>query len=162
NPENKKTEVQFFDRRDPYAFTFWKLGPADGGGKKVEIEFRRQVTSATGRINGSLIEAISRSTGDEQLAYRFMDAYVLDFNIIKSLRRGARFSLTYEKLFQGSTFIRTGEILETSLEIGDRIETREFVALKNGGGFIGGNNYDNRPFYAPVNYIRVTSLFQAR
>lgn len=162
NPQSKKIEVQFYDNSTPTGFSFWRQGRGESGSNKVQIQFTKNIATATGIINGSLVEAITRATGDELLAYRFMDAYVLDYNIPKSLQKGARFSLTYEKLFQGNTFIRSGEILKTELTLNGRREVREFKKLSVGGIFTGGKSHDDRPLYAPVNNIRVSSLYQPK
>jgi murein DD-endopeptidase MepM/ murein hydrolase activator NlpD len=91
-----------------------------------------------------------------------MDAYILDYNLNRGLEHGAKFWLVVEKKYDGPHFIRYGEVLQTSLVIRDRNVQKRFIKLEgNGGVFIAENDLiKNRPFYSPVSYLRVASLFQ--
>jgi len=116
----------------------------------------------SGKIKGSLIESLAKvAGGDDLIGYRFMDAYLLDYNLPKQLSRNAKFSFDVEKLYYDGKFLRFGQILNTELEIQGQIITRNFKALKSGGIFIGSDiDYASRPFYAPVDHIKISSLFQ--
>lgn len=159
-----RTEFRFFDRNSDNAYVFWREGKDKAGADVKKQKFTRRVFTARGEVNGSLIESITKKVGDELIAYRFMDAYILDYMLQKEVKRGAKFVLSYEKLFDGSQFIRHGEVLRTELEINGRNVVREYVELKNGGIFFDprGQNRDDRFFYAPVEKVRVSSLFQPR
>jgi murein DD-endopeptidase MepM/ murein hydrolase activator NlpD len=159
---SSRTELRFFDRNADIAFLFWRQGK-ESGAQRVRQKFNKKVAKAEGVINGSLVESINRKVNDELLAYRFMDAYVLDYKLTKELQRGAKFKITYEKVYDGSQFIRHGEVLATELELNGRLIKREFIELKNGGIFVDHNlSRENRPFYAPVDYVSISSLFQPR
>jgi murein DD-endopeptidase MepM/ murein hydrolase activator NlpD len=156
-----RTELRFFDRTKDLSYLFWRDAKAAGAAKTPQ-KYTRKIATAEGEINGSIIESINRKVGDELVAYRFMDAYILDYKLQKEVRRGAKFKLTYEKVYDGAQFIRYGEVLRTELEIDGRNVVREFVSLKNGGIFFDPRvSRDNRPFYAPVDLVRISSLFQA-
>jgi murein DD-endopeptidase MepM/ murein hydrolase activator NlpD len=162
-PKNKKTEVHFFDAHKPTAFAFWKQGRDDGGGETLKLDLEKKTQTVSGKIYGSLVGAIREKTNDDQLGYRFMDAYLLDYtDVAKKIQRGAKFSLTYEKLYQDGVFIRNGEILKSELDVQGQKETRQYLSLSNGGVYVGGPSLSNRPLYAPVNLIRISSLYQPR
>jgi murein DD-endopeptidase MepM/ murein hydrolase activator NlpD len=157
-----RTELRFFDRTLDMGYSFWREGK-DAGSTKVPQKYVRKISVAEGKVNGSLIESIVKQVGDELVAYRFMDAYLLDYKLPKEVQRGAKFKLTYEKIYDGNQFIRYGEVLRTELEVDDRNVVREYVNLKTGGIFYDPRmNYESRPFYAPVDKVSISSLFQPR
>ena len=161
--KNDRLEVRFYSKKAPLAYSYWKKGQQISGGNQIPVNFDARVATARGVIRGSLIESISKIIGDDVLAYRFMDAFMLDYNLPKLLQKNAPFSITYEKLYDNGQFIRFGEVLKAELEISGQRISREFKALSKGGVFINTDtDYSDRPFYAPVDYIRISSLFQPR
>ncbi len=156
----KRTEVVFFDRFKNTIYSFWKAQDNKAGATVKKAALRKIITRARGTVKGSLVESINHVVKDELLAYRFMDAFLLDYDL-KGLQRGAQFALTYEKLYSGPTYIRGGEILHAELEINGKMRVREYHATKHGGIFVAPKDHHaNRPLYAPVDYIRISSLFQ--
>jgi murein DD-endopeptidase MepM/ murein hydrolase activator NlpD len=94
------------------------------------------------------------------VASRFIDAYVFDLKSSRRLDRGARFGLTVEKLYENGQFIKYGEVTATSLDINGVPVHKKFIKHKAGGVFFSaGDLLDDRPFYAPVEYIKVASRF---
>lgn len=157
-----RTEIRFFSKKSPTAFVFWRQGENSGSDQLV-IKYDKRVVNATGRIRGSLIESISKAVGDDLVAYRFMDAFLLDYNLPKVLQKNAPFSITYEKLYDQGQFVRYGEVLRAEIEIAGETVVRDFRQLKKGGIFLNSkNDHATRPFYAPVDYISISSLFQPR
>ncbi|RYZ89839.1 MAG: M23 family metallopeptidase, partial [Proteobacteria bacterium] len=97
------------------------------------------------------------------VASRFMDAYMMDYNLNRGIERGAKFNFVVEKKYDGPYFIRYGEVVQTSLELRGRPVQKRFVRINNtaGGVFIANSDMlKSRPYYAPVDYIRFASLFQ--
>jgi murein DD-endopeptidase MepM/ murein hydrolase activator NlpD len=156
----KKIEVYFFDNFFNQAFVFWKSKGEVGASTRKDF-LRAELVSATGKISGSVVQSIQDVVRDEQLPYRFMDAFVLDFNIQKDVQKGATFRIDYQKLYLGKQFVRMGQVLRAELFIKGRKVLREFKATADGGVFVDPNdNHVDRPFFAPVDVIRVSSLFQ--
>ncbi len=159
-------EVKFYSLEKPKAYVFWRGADKTSAGATVErIDFKTRVVTASGVLRGSLVENIRRAVGgDDLLAYRFMDAFLLDYhNLPRRLQKNAPFSLTYERLYENGEFIRHGEILRAELQVGQELAAREFKRMKKGGIFVNHEtDYAQRPFYAPVDYIRFSSLFQPR
>ncbi|OFZ16315.1 MAG: hypothetical protein A2Z20_07635 [Bdellovibrionales bacterium RBG_16_40_8] len=161
--KDSKTEIHFFSKKKPLAYSFWRKGQQTSGASKVPIKYETRVVTARGAVRGSLVESIAKTVGDDLVAYRFMDAFLLDYNIPKGLQKNAPFSITYEKLYDRGQFIRFGEVLRAELEISGERVARVFKSLDEGGVFLDTKtDFSDRPFYAPVDYIRISSLFQPR
>ena len=159
--ESGLMNIRFFDRFKNLSYSFWKKSD-DAGAKREPASLKSKVVTVDGKVVGSIVGSIRRAVGDEMLAYRFMDAFLLDVNM-KKLQKGAKFHIKYEKLFAGNQFIRLGEVHRAELEVKGKKLVREFQPLKRGGVFIAHrDNHDSRPLYAPVDYIRISSLYQPR
>lgn len=130
--------------------------------KTTQVPYTYENKSAEGVINGSLLEVLIRQTKNEPLAQRFIEAFHTEIDMSR-LERGARFSLKYSiKMFQGKA-IRFGEITEAQLENAGQVFKRRFVGDLSRGTFVGPDSREESfPLYAPVNFIKVTSLFSKR
>lgn len=154
--------VYLFGHYFRYAYFFMKDGHSVQT-RATPADFSRKLVQVSGKVVGSLIESIRQLTGDETLAYRFLDAYTLSGNPVRLLKRGDRFEMTYEQLYLGGTFIRNGEVLNTSLEINGETRRRKFVNFPDGGVFISKDKAQAaKPFYAPVSYLKISSLYNPR
>lgn len=153
--------IRFFDRFRNLSYSFWKKED-DAGAKREPASLKAKIMKVNGEVHGSVVGSIRKAVGDEMLAYRFMDAFLLDVNM-KKLQKGANFHITYEKLYSGDQFIRLGEVHRAELEVRGKKLVREFKPLKRGGIFVAANdNHKKRPLYSPVDYIRISSLYQPR
>ncbi len=158
-----RSELKFFDKHNDIAYVFWRDSKGSAGASKVAASFTRKVLTVQGTVQGSILQSIADKVGDELVAYRFLDAYVLEYNLRKTVARGAPFKITYEKLYDGQDFIRYGEVLRTEIEVSGRKIVRQLMPLDGGATFVGPNiRSDNRFFFSPVDTIRVSSLFQPR
>ncbi len=158
---NETVILEFFDRDRDYIYKYWRRGKKVAGSEKNIREYTKKTITAQGTVNGSLIGSINQQIPDKLLPYHFMDAYVFDHNLKRVLQKGAKFSLTVEKKFDGGEFIKYGQILKTELEINGKNVVRHFVPFEDGGSFVDAKtNQNNRPFYSPVKYSHITSVFQ--
>ncbi|MCB0414334.1 MAG: hypothetical protein KDD50_08380, partial [Bdellovibrionales bacterium] len=131
--------------------------------KKITEHFTKKIKSAQGKVNGSIIGSLERKINNKSISYRFLDAYAFKHNLKKELKRNAFFSIVYEEKYDGDFYIKPGEVLKTQIEINGDIETRHFVSYKDGGSFLSTQPIlSDRPFYAPVNYVRISSYFNPR
>jgi murein DD-endopeptidase MepM/ murein hydrolase activator NlpD len=65
------------------------------------------------------------------------------------------------KQYEMGQFVKYGEVTQTSLEIDGQAVRKKFVRHKDGGVFFNDQDLlENRPFFAPVNYIKIASTFQ--
>lgn len=159
--DGDSTEMRLYDPQKDIVFVIKKTGKTVDA-RMARAVFKTTVARYDGQVRGSLMANILDKTNSNWVASRFMDAYVMDYNLNRGLARNSKFWLTVEKKYDGPFFIRYGEVLQTSLNIRGRIVQKRFVKLNNGGGvFIAESDLlKSRPFYAPVNYIRIASLFQ--
>lgn len=162
NKELQLKQLTFFDPDSDSSFVVWQ----DGGsaGSRVQTEtFVTKIKNVTGRVRGSLLESLLRAAPDIRIAYRFMDAYVLDFDLRKAVQREAFFRVKYEEKYQANRLVKTGEVLETELEVGPSRHPRKFVYYEGGGSHVGPMGMTNaRTLYSPVNYQHYSSLFIPR
>lgn len=126
-----------------------------------EPNYRTEVEEHEGQIRGSLIGSLMGKVRSNWVASRFVDAYTLEHDLEK-LAAGAKFWFSVEKRYDGPRFVGYGEVLETSLEIRGEEVRKEFFRLgENGGVFVNADDLvSNRPFFAPVGYLRISSLYQ--
>lgn len=153
-------EMRLYDPQKDFVFIIKKTSRGLEA-SRFRANFTTTTTSAQGTVNGSLMNALLSKIESNWVASRFMDAYLMDYNLNRDLGRGAKFSMVVEKKFDGPHFIRYGEVLKTSLQIQGVERVKRYVKFSNGGVFISeADMLKNRPFYAPVDYIRIASLFQ--
>jgi peptidase M23-like protein len=159
--EGGVTEMRLYDPQEPIVFVI-KKSASGIEAKKARAIFKTAIARYDGRVRGSLMANILDKVNSNWVASRFMDAYIMDYNLNHGLDLGAKFWLTVEKKYDGPFLIRYGEVLQTSLDIRGRNIQKRFVKLEKGGGvFISESDLlKNRPFYAPVSYLRIASLFQ--
>ena len=123
----------------------------------IEVQF------FSGKVDHSILSSIGQQLDDPVAAYRFLDAYQMDYKIKQQLQRGAFYSLLIEKEYDEGHFIRYGEILNTQLQIGEGIDERNFIRYPGGGAFVGKKDtHADRFFYSPVDLIHISSLFKPR
>lgn len=129
----------------------------------TDLQTDVKIRSVSGEVSGGLFGSIRRLVGDPYVAMRFMDAYTLDYKLDRQVRSGAKFSVTYEVKVLNGEFVAPGEIQFTSIEIDGRKEDRHFLQGQETGVFMSLNSdHDLRPFFAPVEYLHVSSPFNPR
>lgn len=158
---NNKQLVVFFEAESDNALIFQKKNAATNI-LYEEINYDTRVVTVKGKVVGSLQASIVEKVPSTLIAQRFMNAYVMDFNLKKSLQKNAPFQLTYEKKYLGNRLIKYGQVLQASLEIDGKMVERDFVTFAKGGAFIDPLGISKKPLYAPVEYLNISSLFQPR
>lgn len=156
-------ELKFYQLPSNQVLALWR-DKERAGAHFREDRLNIQNEQASGRVDGSILSNIEKSTGSLQLGYRFLDAFAFDMNLQKILSRGDRFELTFEKKFDEGQFIGFGEILEAAVILQDDVHRRHFVKFPFGGGtfvdpLLG---QSNRNFFSPVNYVKISSGFNPR
>lgn len=156
------TEIRLYEPQQDKVFII-KKSSAGVTAKKTSANFKTTISQVNGVVRGSLMASILSKVKSNWVASRFMDAYIMDHNLNRGLERGAKFWLTFEKKYDGPFFIRYGEVLRTSLQIRGRSVQKRYVRIddKKNGVFISESDLlKSRPYYAPVSYLRIASLFQ--
>lgn len=155
--EHGTTTLRIFDAQSDRGYSLWHRGTDAGfGASDLRIESAR----VEGTVHGSLTGSLLTKVRSNWIASRFIDAYILNHDL-RHLEPGAHFTMAVERKYSGTQFIRYGEVLATSLEIGGQTVRKDFKKLPHGGVFIStGDLVSEKPFYSPVDYVRVASLFQ--
>lgn len=154
------TEVRVYDAQTSTAFRLWRKN--QGSGAEPITALKTSLLRIDGHLQGSLMGNIFDRVQSNWIASRFMDAYVFDLRP-RQLARGARFWFTVEKKYDQGQFVKYGEVTQTSLEIDGKSLVKHFVRSERGGVFITEQDMlSAKPFYLPVNYLRVASLFQPK
>lgn len=114
-----------------------------------------------GKIYGSPLGSVLAKIDSNWVASRFLDAYAFEINP-RSISRGAPFWLEVEKLHDEGLFVKYGEVTKTSLQISGDEVVKKFVRNNRGGGvfFTQTDLEEDRPLYAPVDYIKIASHFK--
>jgi murein DD-endopeptidase MepM/ murein hydrolase activator NlpD len=157
-----RTELRIYLDYSDEALIFWHDAERSGLEKKT-IPFKVVKETFEGRVQGSLIESIKHLVPDEWAAFRFADAFSWDINLNRDLVQDDSFRFTIEKKFDEGQFVKLGEITNAELDTrGNKLHrvlwendlTKVFVDPET--------RFETRPFYAPVDYIHVSSSFTRR
>lgn len=156
----KFAEIKIYEASRNLAYVFWRDGTAAGSLKREET-FQIKERQVQGRVQGSLLSSILQVLPAKWVAYRFLDAYCFDHNLPRELQRGAKFDFTVETKWDGSDQVGFGEILSTNIELRGALQKRFFVRYPGGGTFVNPkNSFEDRPLFAPVSYLRLSSFFE--
>lgn len=154
-----KTALRMHDHEQNLVFNIEKSAGSLSV-KATPANYRTEVQLIKGKVRGSLLASIFSQVKSNWIASRFMDAYILEHDLGR-IPAGASFWLKLEKQYDGPHFVGYGEVLQTSLELGGEQIRKDFIRMAKGGVFVNAEDLlSSRPFYAPVDYVRVASLFQ--
>ncbi len=160
--KKKLTRLIFFHPKKDESLVFWRA-PTDSGFTFEPLKFTIKIKTTRGFVKGSLVGSIQNKVPSLDLAYRFLDAYKLEYNLNKDILRNSPFVMTYEEKYLMGQFIKYGEVLKTGLKLKGKTDTRYFIKTPRGGSFVSVKNRpDSRPLFAPVDYLRITSDYQRR
>ena len=138
----------------------------DAGHVKVEkktIPFKVVLKTYEGKVRGSLIESIKHLVPDEWAAFRFSDAFSWDINVGKQLVQNDSFKFTIEEMYDEDKFVKYGEITDAWLTTKGVTINRVLWEDKDTKVFVDpSTRFADRPFYAPLDYIHVSSIFTRR
>lgn len=155
-----QTELRMFDSQTSDAFLISKKGKALKA-YRYNPNYKVSLEKIEGKVQGSLLGSVLAKINSNWVATRFTDAYVFDLTPGRNVSRGSRFSFTVEKQYVAGQFVKYGEILNTSLEISGELVQKKFVRHKDAGVFFNSQDlFEQKPFYSPVEYLKVASKFQ--
>jgi murein DD-endopeptidase MepM/ murein hydrolase activator NlpD len=162
NPSKKRTEARFYLDYTDEALVFWK-DSLHSGIERIPIEFKVVQKSIEGHVHGSLIESIKKTISDEWAAFRFSDAFSWDLNLGKQLQGNDSYKFVIEEKYDQGKFVKYGEIV--SAELKTRGVTLKRILWKNDNSRVfvdPTSRFEDRPFYAPVDYVHISSPFTRR
>lgn len=162
NKGENRTEIRFYLDYSDDVLVFWKTKDSDGIERRSSV-LRTEVKKIEGQIRGSLNESIKKIINDEWVVTRFMDAYIWDHNLDKKIQKNDTFKLTVEQKFDEGHLVKYGEVLRAEITLKGQKTERILVTQDNKKFFIDPtNNFEERPFFSPVDYTHISSPFNKR
>jgi murein DD-endopeptidase MepM/ murein hydrolase activator NlpD len=131
--------------------------------EKVDVQFEIAVKGLGSLIRRSLYESVLHETQSISVATQVSDAFKEEFSSKKGFRVQAFYDLQVEQYYENGKFIKYGRVLSATITIGSAMikkiyqldpENFSWALLPENAGNL------KKPFYSPVNNVRVTSLFQ--
>lgn len=129
------------------------------------LEHRTEMRS--GEIRSSLFAATDAAQIPDAVAMQLVEMFSTDIDFASDLRRGDRFNVVYETIWQGGDYVRSGRVLAAEFRNGGK--TWQAVWLNQPGSKDQGAYYDlngkslKKAFLkSPLQFSRVTSGFSMR
>ncbi|MBK9293809.1 MAG: M23 family metallopeptidase [Oligoflexia bacterium] len=161
NPKEKHIELRFYLDYGDDVLVFWKNLEGEGIERRSEV-LTTKVKAIEGKIRGSLHESIKKQINDEWVVSRFIDAFIWDHNLRK-IQRNDTFKLTVEQKYDDGFLVKYGEVLKAEITLKGQKYERLLITKDDKKFFVDPeNNFEERPFYAPVDYTHVSSPFSRR
>jgi murein DD-endopeptidase MepM/ murein hydrolase activator NlpD len=132
----------------------------------METILERRTEMRSGEIRSTLFAATDSAQIPDAVAMQLVDIFSYDIDFASDLRRGDRFNVIYETLWQEGEYVRTGRILGAEFLNGGR--TLQAIWFgdqeKNQGGYYDSNGKSLKKVFlkSPLEFSRVTSGFSLR
>lgn len=127
----------------------------------------KRVEMRSGEIRSSLFAATDAAQLPDSIAMQLVDMFSTDIDFASDLRRGDRFNVVYETLWQNGNFVRAGRVL--AAEFHNAGQTYQSVwfdepGTKQGGGYYGfdGKSLKKAFLKSPLEFSRISSGFSMR
>jgi murein DD-endopeptidase MepM/ murein hydrolase activator NlpD len=140
----------------------------DGDGFSVsagKVELERRVLVASGEIDTSLFGATDAAQLPDMIAIQIADVFATDVDFHRDLRRGDRFAVVYEVLYDQGEAVQTGRILAAEfVNDGKAYRALWFEYAKGQGGYYTpyGTNIRKAFLRSPLEFSRITSGYTNR
>jgi len=120
-----------------------------------------QVSMKSGEIRSSLFAATDAIDLPDSIATQLADIFGGDIDFHRDLRKGDRFSVVYEMLFNQGLPVRTGRILATEFVNNGKTFRAVWYESKDGQGYYTaeGKNIRKAFLRSPLEFSRITSGF---
>ena len=125
-----------------------------------EVPIERRVEKIAGTITSSLFESMEALGEKPELAIRFVDIFVWDFDFNSHAQPGDRFRMLVEKTYTGATFVRYGKILVAEYENRGKTYTGIYFETSPGRGDSytpDGRSVRKTFLRSPLTYSRISS-----
>jgi len=125
-----------------------------------DVPIERRVEKIAGTVTSSLFESMEALGEKPELAIRFVDIFVWDFDFNSGAQSGDRFRMLVEKTYSGATFVRYGKILVAEYENRGKTYTGIYFETRPGGGDFytpDGRSVRKTFLRSPLTYSRISS-----
>ncbi len=134
-------------------------------GTRKEPQYRIQETRASGILENSLYESVIAAGEGADLVSEFVEILGWDINFFTDPRKGDRFDVLVEKVYEGEEFVRYGSVLAVRYQNGNRIFTA--FRFADDGKHVAYYDQEGRCVQkmflkAPLKYSRISSGFTLR
>jgi murein DD-endopeptidase MepM/ murein hydrolase activator NlpD len=130
-----------------------------------KVELDRRVLVASGEIDTSLFGATDAAQLPDSVAIQIADVFATDVDFHRDLRRGDRFAVVYEVLYDQGEPVETGRILAAEfVNDGKAYRALWFEYAKGQGGYYTpyGTNIRKAFLRSPLEFSRITSGYTNR
>ncbi|MBX9768354.1 MAG: M23 family metallopeptidase [Bdellovibrionales bacterium] len=128
----------------------------------VPMETDSRMVRFQGQIQKNFVISLRKVLPDDRLAQKFVSAFILDHDLSDVAKSGAEFDAVVEQIFWNGKFLKWGELIRSQLTVNEKIYRKYWVQFDRGGAFVGDAQEAKRPLFAPVDYLRVTSVFSKK
>jgi murein DD-endopeptidase MepM/ murein hydrolase activator NlpD len=127
----------------------------------------KRVEMRSGEIKSSLFAATDAAQIPDPIAMQMVDMFSTNIDFASDLRRGDRFNVVYETIWQGGEYVRAGRILAAEFHNGNATYQTVWFdepGNKQGGGYYGfdGKSLKKAFLKSPLEFSRVSSGFSMR
>lgn len=127
----------------------------------------KRVEMRSGEIRSSLFAATDRALIPDNVAMQLVDMFSTDIDFASDLRRGDRFNVVYETLWQNGEYVGAGRVLASEfVNAGRAYQAVWFDApgSRQGGGYYGfdGKSLKKAFLKSPLEFSRISSGFSLR
>ena len=129
------------------------------------VEFERRVLMKAGEIHSSLFAATDAVGLSDAIAIQIADIFSTDIDFHRDLRRGDRFTVVYEMLYDQGEPARSGRMLAAEfVNQGRALQAVYFQYADGQGGYYtpDGKNIRKAFLRSPLEFSRITSGFSNR
>lgn len=142
----------------------------DGAGFKAfeaPATLEKRVEMRSGEIRSSLFAATDSAQVPDNVAMQIVEMFSTDIDFASDLRRGDRFNVVYETLWQNGELVRTGRILAAEFINAGKVYKSVWFdepGSKQGGGYYGfdGKSLKKAFLKSPIEFSRISSGFAMR
>ncbi len=130
-----------------------------------EAEFERRVLMNSGEIRSSLFAATDAAGMADAVAIQIADIFSTDIDFHRDLRRGDRFTVVYEMLYDQGAPVRSGRLLAAEfVNQGRTLQAVYFEYADGLGGYYtpDGKNIRKAFLRSPLEFSRISSGFSNR
>jgi len=132
---------------------------------EAKVELERRVLVASGEIDRSLFAATDAAQLPDSVAIQIADIFSTDLDFHRDLRRGDRFAVAYEMLYDQGEPVQAGRIIAAEfVNDGKAYRALWFEYEKGRGGYYTpyGTNIRKAFLRSPLEFSRVTSGYTHR
>lgn len=127
----------------------------------------KRVEMRTGEIRSSLFAATDSALIPDNIAMQIVDMFATDIDFASDLRRGDRFNVIYETLWQNGEYVRAGRVLASEFINGGKTYQAVWFdepGNRQGGGYYGfdGKSLKKAFLKSPLEFSRISSGFSMR